>query len=232
MEETTSHLSNQLRSGKIALVIGATGATGRPLVRQLLEDSDFSEVHIFVRRKSNLEHPKLKEWVVDFNQMADWKNLIRGDVGFSCMGSTLKQAGSKEAQRKIDFDHQLNFAKLSRENGVEHFALVSAYGASSHSRIFYSKMKGELEEAVQHLGFPCCSIFQPGMLIRENTDRPMEIWGIQMLKLLNKVGLFKSQQPLPTEILAKAMIQVSKTNSPGLSKYILDEISKVAKARK
>ena len=86
----------------IALIIGATGATGKDLVTQLLKDADFKEVHVFVRKALKLEDPKLKVHVVDFEHPEDWKNLVKGDVAFSCLGTTLKAAGSKGAKEKGD----------------------------------------------------------------------------------------------------------------------------------
>src|SRR5690606_1371057 len=118
-----------------ALIIGATGATGKDLVNQLLQDSEFTKVDIFVRKPITLQHPKLNAHIVDFDKPNEWKDLVKGDVAFSCMGTTLKDAGSKEAQRKVDFDYQLNFSKSAKENGVDDFILVSAYGASPKSKI-------------------------------------------------------------------------------------------------
>lgn len=136
-----------------ALVIGATGATGKDLVNKLLEDKDFQEVHAFVRRPLNIKNEKLKAHVVDFEKPEEWKDLVKGDVAFSCLGTTLKDAGSKDAQRKVDFDYQYQFAKNAKENEVEDYILVSSYGANPNSKIFYSRMKGELEKEVKNLHF-------------------------------------------------------------------------------
>ena len=133
-----------------ALVIGATGATGKDLVNKLLEDKDFQEVHAFVRRPLNIKNEKLKAHVVDFEKPEEWKDLVKGDVAFSCLGTTLKDAGSKDAQRKVDFDYQYQFAKNAKENEVEDYILVSSYGANPNSKIFYSRMKGELEKEVKN----------------------------------------------------------------------------------
>lgn len=127
-----------------ALVIGATGATGKDLVNKLLDDKDFQEVHAFVRRPLNIDNEKLHYHVVNFENPDEWQNLVKGDVAFSCLGTTLKDAGSKDAQRKVDYDYQYNFAKAAKENEVEDYVLVSAYGANPNSKIFYSRMKGEL----------------------------------------------------------------------------------------
>ncbi len=214
-----------------ALVIGATGATGKDLVKQLCQDSDFDEIDIFVRRRSDFHHEKVKAHLVDFDHPEEWKHLVKGDVAFSCLGTTLKSAGSKENQKVIDYDYQFNFAKAAKENNVQDYILVSAYGASPDSKIFYSRIKGELEEAVKNLKFEKTTIFKPGMLERKNTDRNGEVFGLKIIKFLNKFGLFKSQKPLPTEVLAKAMIVASKIKSNSFSEIKLHSIFSFAEKK-
>ena len=214
-----------------ALVIGATGATGKDLVNQLCQDSDFDEIDIFVRRRSDFHHEKVKAHLVDFDHPEEWKHLVKGDVAFSCLGTTLKSAGSKENQKVIDYDYQFNFAKAAKENNVQDYILVSAYGASPDSKIFYSRIKGELEEAVKNLKFEKTTIFKPGMLERKNTDRNGEVFGLKIIKFLNKFGLFKSQKPLPTEVLAKAMIVASKIKSNSFSEIKLHSIFSFAEKK-
>lgn len=207
-----------------ALVIGATGATGKDLVNQLLNDKEFDEVDIFVRKPFDIQNDKLKVHVVNFEKPEEWKNMVKGDVAFSCLGTTLKDAGSKEAQKKVDFDYQYEFAKAAKENEVEDYILVSAYGANPQSKIFYSKMKGELEEAVKQLHFNKITIFKPGMLERKDSERTGEVLGSRIIKFANKLGLLESQKPLPTDILAKAMINSSKIKSNGYSSIKLGNI--------
>lgn len=212
-----------------ALVIGATGATGKDLVNQLLNDKDFEEVNVFVRKPIDIQDNKLKVHVVDFEKPNEWKDSVKGDVAFSCLGTTLKSAGSKEAQRKVDFDYQYEFAKAAKENEVDDYVLVSAYGANSKSKIFYSKMKGELEEAVKQLHFNKITIFKPGMLERKDSERTGEVLGSRIIKFANKLGLLESQKPLPTDILAKAMINSAKIKSNGYSSIKLGNIFCFAK---
>src|SRR5579875_633123 len=129
---------------KTALVIGATGLVGTHLVKQLLADDRFAKVKTFVRRLTNAGNHKLKPHLIDFSQLQLSKQAITGDVLFSALGTTLRQAGSKEEQYKIDYTYQYNFAKIAAENGVGTLVLVSSAGASPKANIFYSRMKGEL----------------------------------------------------------------------------------------
>lgn len=207
-----------------ALVIGATGATGKDLVKQLLSDKDFEQVDVFVRKPLAIQNEKLKTHIVDFEKPEEWKDSVKGDVAFSCLGTTLKDAGSKEAQRKVDYDYQFQFAKAAKDNNVEDYILVSAYGANPQSKIFYSKMKGELEDAVKKLHFNKITIFKPGMLERKDSERSGEVLGSRIIKFANKLGLFESHKPLPTDVLAKAMINSSKIKSNGYSSIKLGNI--------
>lgn len=212
-----------------AIIIGATGATGKDLLDLLLKDDSFHQIDIFVRRDVDIQHEKLKVHVIDFDKREQWKHLVKGHVLFSCLGTTLKMAGSKEAQWKIDYDYQYEFAKVARENNVNHYILVSSSFASPHSRFFYPGMKGLLEEAVKTLKFPRLSIFNPPALIRKNSDRANEVAGLKAIQFINKIGLFRSQKPLPTEILAAAMINSAKTKDNGISMLEGKAIWKCAK---
>ncbi len=194
-----------------ALLVGATGATGKDLLNLLLKDDSFYQVDIFVRRDLGVQHEKLKIHVIDFDKPEQWKQLVKGDVLFSCLGTTLKAAGSKKAQWKIDYDYQFQFAKIARENNVNNYVLVSSGYSSPNSIFYYSRMKGQLEEAVKTLGFTKLSIFNPPVLIRKNSDRTLEVIGLKAIQFFNKMGFFRSQKPLPTKVLAQAMINSVKT---------------------
>lgn len=207
-----------------ALVIGVTGATGSDLIQQLLNDDAFDRVDVFVRREFALQHAKLTAHVINFDAPQEWHALVKGDVLFSCLGTTLDAAGSKDAQWKIDYDYQYNFAKAARDNGVATYVLVSAEGANSKSPVFYSKMKGKLEDAVCELAFHYLVIFNPPLLVRKNTDRNGEVIAEKVLGFLNTFGILRSQKPLPTAVLARAMVNAAKANAAGVAKFRREEI--------
>ena len=191
-----------------ALVIGATGATGQELVSQLLEDESFNSVSIFVRNDPNITHSKLKTYIIDFSKIEDYKNSIKGDVLFSCLGTTLRDAGSTEKQYLVDLTYQFEFAKIASENGVPNYSLVSSTGANENSPFFYPKIKGKLEEAVKKLPFKTIQIFQPPTLIRQkDLIRTGEKIGIKIFGFLNYFGILKSQKPLAVSNLAKIMVE-------------------------
>lgn len=207
-----------------ALIIGATGATGKDLVQILLEDAGYTEVVVFVRRSTGVVHPKLTEVLTDFDQLEKVSGSIKGDIWFSCLGTTLKTAGTKEKQWHIDYDMPAKFAELAKENGVHTTVLLSAYGASASSNVFYSKMKGKLEDHIDSLAFNRYIIFRPGLLIRKDTNRPGERISASVLKFLNRLGLIRKFRPLPTSTLAEKLAKAPKVLPPGKHIIALDKI--------
>ena len=207
-----------------ALIIGATGATGKDLLSQLLADDTYSEVHCFVRKPLALTHPKLHAHVVNFDTPEAWADLLHGDVAFSCLGTTLAVAGSKEAQWRVDYDYQYAFAEHCHQNGVPTFVLISAAGAKAPSKLFYNRMKGQLEDAVKALDFPSLLIFQPSVLIRSNNNRGAENFSVKAIHFLNKIGLFKRYRPMPTTVLAQKIRKEVATARKGIHTFALDEI--------
>lgn len=147
-----------------ALVVGATGLVGKEIVGTLLRETSVTEVWAFSRRDLGFSDPKLRVVVVDFDRLNDWSHLLRGDVLFSSLGTTLKMAGSKTAQWKVDYDYQLAVARAASLNEVPRLVLISSTGADAKSPFFYLRMKGDLEDAVAGLGFSGVSILRPGML--------------------------------------------------------------------
>lgn len=207
-----------------ALIIGASGATGKDLVQVLLQDARYTAVVIFVRRSTGLVHPKLTEVLTDFNDIEQVSGQINGEVLFSCLGTTLKAAGSKDKQRQIDYAIPFQFAEIAKHNGVPSIVLLSAYGASATSSVFYSRIKGELEDGITKLAFPQCIIFRPGLLVRENSDRLGERISAGVLNFLNSIGLLKKFKPLPTATLAGKMAKASNAFTDGLHIVELNKI--------
>ena len=209
-----------------ALIIGATGATGKDLVNVLLQDPDYTEVIIFVRHHGKVPHPKLLEIVTDFDKPEEASESIRGDVLFSCLGTTLKAAGSKDKQWHIDYEMPLQFAEIAKRNGVTKIVLLSAYGASASSKVFYSQIKGKLEEAINRLQYNQFIIFKPGLLLRKDTDRAGERISAAVIKLLNNIGILRKFRPMPTSTLAVKMTKAPKVLPAAKHEIELDKIFK------
>ncbi len=210
-----------------ALVLGATGAIGKDLVELLLKDPTVDRVDIFVRREVNIPSAKLVVHVVDFDHPEQWADKLSGDVLFSTLGTTIRAAGSQDAQWKVDYTYQYNAAKAARENGVPTYVLVSSVGANAKSKVFYTRMKGALDDAVQELGFRGCFILRPPSLIRKGSDRFGEKAGIVALRAFNAIGLMRAWKPMPTEAVAAAMLRLAKSGREGMEIVDAQEILKV-----
>lgn len=207
-----------------AIIIGATGATGKDLVNFLLQDGSYVEIVIFTRSSSGIVHPKLKEIITDFDKPEKVTEFIQGDVLFSCLGTTLKAAGSKDKQWHIDYEIPLHFAEIARRNGVSKMVLLSAYGAAATSRVFYSQLKGKLEDKISGLAFDQYIIFRPGLLLRKNTDRIGERVSAALLHFINKLGVARKFRPLPTSALAEKLAKAPKVFKEGTHIIELDKI--------
>jgi uncharacterized protein YbjT (DUF2867 family) len=196
-----------------ALVLGGTGASGQEIVKLLLNDSHFSRVSIFVRRKVDIEHEKLDIHQIDFSRLNEYKDLVKGDILFSALGTTKSDAGSKEKQYLVDYTYQYEFAKMASDNGVTHYSLISSLGANKHSLFFYPKIKGELEESVKLLQFNTIQIFQPPSLIRQTElMRTAEKLSVKFFNRLTAFGVLKSLKPLHVKDLALKMINEAKSS--------------------
>ncbi|MBA2405651.1 MAG: NAD(P)H-binding protein, partial [Bdellovibrionales bacterium] len=147
-----------------AVLIGATGLVGSEILKYALNDERFLKIKIFVRHSTGITDPKLEETLVDFDKLGDWRDEIKGDVLFSALGTTLKQVGTREAQRVVDYDYQLRVAQAAKLNGINNYAVVSAPNADPKSKLAYTKMKGELERDVLRLSFSKITIIRPGLL--------------------------------------------------------------------
>lgn len=214
---------------KTAIVIGATGLTGKLLTNILLADDRFEVVKIFTRRPTGLSHPKLKEYVIDFDQTSTWMDRVKGDVLFSALGTTLRKAGSKEAQYHVDYWYQYEFAKAAASNKVPVYALVSADGANPNSNFFYMRMKGELERDVLALKFPKTLIAQPGLISGKRTEkRPAEHIGLKIIRFFNRLGLFLRNKPIYASDIAQTLVNTSCTFSDGTYYLDSDKLRKLA----
>lgn len=210
---------------KTAIVIGATGLVGSEVLDLLLEDERYQKVKVFHRRSTGISHPKLEEHIIDFDKIDEWRDLITGDELYSALGTTAKKAGSQEAQYTIDFTYQYETAKAAAENRVKKYSLVSSAGADYQSRMFYSRLKGELDDAVKELPFEVTTILRPSILAGErNESRPGESIGMFFMKFLTKLPGLKKYRPIPGKTVAQGMINSLHKCPPGYHIFELDEI--------
>ncbi|MCW5658560.1 MAG: nucleoside-diphosphate sugar epimerase [Burkholderiaceae bacterium] len=204
-----------------ALVAGGTGLVGRELLDALLADSSVGAVHVLVRTR-NAELAKrngLTQHVVDYAQPL--VDLPPADDAFCCIGTTIKAAGSQAAFRAVDFDAALAFARAARAAGARRLGLVSALGADASSRVFYNRVKGELEQAVKTLGYDCVLLARPSLLIGDRAAlgqpaRPVERAGSALNAALGWL-LPDSVRPIAARTVALGLLRaLQQCDRPGV----------------
>jgi uncharacterized protein YbjT (DUF2867 family) len=191
------------------MLLGATGLTGGKVLDGLLASSEVSSVVTPVRRALALSHEKLEQREMDFDRMSEHGELFAVDAIICCLGTTIKKAGSREQFRKVDYGYPLKAAELGRANGVKAFVLMSAIAASSSSTVFYNRVKGEAEDGVKSLGFPCLSIYQPSLLLgKREEQRTAEALGIKAMPLINRalIGPLERFRGIEAGTVARAMV--------------------------
>lgn len=215
---------------KIALLIGATGLVGNYLLRQLLSDNRFSTIKIFVRRPTGFKNPtKLEEYIVNFDEPEKWQHLLSGDVLFSTMGTTLRQAGSHSAQYRVDYTYQYRTAEAAAQNDVKTYVLVSAASADPDAFVFYTRMKGELERSVKRLPFQRIRIIQPGMLAGNRQEpRLAERIALPLAAMLARLPGLAPYRPIHGREVANAMINAALDEKPGVQVDSLEGVFKRA----
>jgi len=210
------------KDDKTALVFGATGLVGRHLVNFLLLHPAYEKVVIFVRRPAGIEHEKLVQHVIDLDHPEKFGHLLKGDDLYLCLGTTMAKARSREAFYKVDFTYAFQAASRAVNNYVHQLMIVSSIGASKDSLFYYSKVKGELEEAVQTLPFWSIHIFRPSVLLGErNENRFGEKIAGKIGKLFDRFtgGLLSKYRPIEADVMAKAMVSVAQGIKPGVHFY-------------
>jgi uncharacterized protein YbjT (DUF2867 family) len=217
-----------------ALVIGASGLTGSFVVDELLKDSSFKLVRVLVRNNLEINHPKLQQQIVNFNDINDYtENFGFGDVIFCCIGTTQKKVkGDKNLYEKIDFEIPINAARMGIVNKFKKFLIVSAVGANEHSSSFYLKLKGKTENALKQFAFESISIFRPSMLLGERKEtRPGEKVMQHLMKNISGLfsGSYKKYRVIYASDVAKAMVKKGKINDSGISILQYTEMMELAK---
>ncbi len=211
-----------------ALIAGASGLVGGFLLRQLLATPEYDRVISLGRRPLDLEHPKLRQVTADFAALEKVTADLRCTDAFCCLGTTIEQAGSQEAFRAVDHAAVLAFAWTARRNGAQRFFVVSALGAGSHSRVFYNRGKGEMEEALVVLDFRTLGIFRPSLLLGPRArprlgERIMAavMWLAEPLLL----GRLRKYRAIKAEVVARAMMRCAFGRpGQGVLSFLSDEI--------
>ena len=214
---------------RTALLAGATGLVGGECLRLLLSSPAYSRVIVVTRRPvdSLAQQPKARQVVVDFAALASVQADLRADHVFCALGTTIKKAGSQAKFREVDFDYPLHLATLARAHGATHFSLVSALGANAKSGVFYSRVKGELEDAVRAQGWPSLCLLRPSVIAGERPEsRPIERLTEHVLRFAPRAW-----RPVPAAAIAAAMVATALRAPAGVTVIESADIPRAAAVR-
>lgn len=219
---------------KTALIAGASGLVGSQCLARLLAEPAYERVIALVRRPLPQNDPRLDQRVIDFDRLgAEGAGFPAATDVFCCLGTTMKQAGSREAFRLVDFTYVVGLAAQSLERGARQFLLVSSIGANPTSPAFYTRVKGETEAAVTALPFEGRQIFRPSILVGERAEnRPGERAGIVAMKgaAFLLLGPLRKYRPIAAATVAEAMVRVALQAPRGVNIYESNEIERIAHA--
>jgi uncharacterized protein YbjT (DUF2867 family) len=219
----------------VALVAGGSGLVGARLLPLLLDATEYSRVLALSRRPLPLDHPRFANRVVRFD--APLEPQLSGtqvNDAFCCLGTTIREAGSQQGFRAVDYELVLQFARLALAAGAERFAVISAVGASESSRNFYLRVKGEMERTVGSLSFRAIDIMQPSILLgSRRTLRPAEMLGQGLLWMLNPLLLGNAARfrGIAAGTVAAAMLGAARSGRRGLSRHTYRDMSALAAPR-
>ncbi|TAE87310.1 MAG: oxidoreductase [Bacteroidetes bacterium] len=203
---------------KTALVAGATGAIGKALLFQLIEDKQYLKVIALSRKPLTIKHHKLTNLIVDFSRLDNLVGQLAADDVYCCLGTTIKQAGSEEAFREVDHKYVVNVANACKQQGAAQFLLVTAMGANAESAIFYNRVKGETERDVFAIGYDTCVVVRPSLLIASRLEfRLGEAIAQRIMKVTRLLfsGPLKKYRAIEVERVAQAMIKAAHSSLKG-----------------
>ena len=216
---------------KTALLFGSSGLVGRHLLNELIRDNDYSKIKIFVRTVPEIIDPKIEIIEIDFKNLDNHKEDMKGDDCFFCIGTTKKNSPDKNEYRRVELEIPKEIAQIVKSNGVKSFVFVSSGYADPKSSGNYLKFKGEVEEELKKLDFSKLGIMRPSFLMGNRKERRIgEKIGILVFKLLSPLlfGPFKKMKPINSKIVARAMVAFVQSDSQQ-NIFESNEISKIIK---
>ena len=216
---------------KEVTLFGGTGLIGSLLLDILIKDNDYHKINVVTRKSISLSHKKIKIHIIDFSDSKFYSQTLRNSqIVFASIGTTQsKVKGNKESYRKIDFDIIYNIAKACKENKVENFSFVSSSGANIKSNNFYLNLKGEIENSILNLNLSSTSIFRPSLLLGKRKEKR---YGEKIAQLIMPFLSFlmpSRYKPIRAALVAKSMVNISKSIQPGFKIYHYKEIIKESK---
>jgi uncharacterized protein YbjT (DUF2867 family) len=222
---------NNHKKLKSALLVGASGLVGGHCLQLLLEEPSYTKVTVLVRKPLTTLHEKLIQHVIDFSELETLGGCLNIDDVYCCLGTTIKKAGTQEAFKKVDFDYPVKFAALTQHCGADQFLIVTSLGADPHSRIFYNRVKGDVEEAIRKMQFKAFHVFRPSLLLGDRKEhRAGEKFGTFTMTALKPVMIrsLRKYRAIQARDVAQAMVRVAQMDLQGVHIFESDQIQKIA----
>lgn len=219
-------------NNKTALLVGASGMVGRFCLARLLASEHYTQVIVLARSSLGIEHAKLVEHLVDFEQLDEHKERFIAEDVFCCLGTTLKTAGSTAAFRKVDLDYPLAVATLAKSQGAKRMFLLTALSSTEKSMFFYNRVKGEVQRKIAELGFDTYHIFQPSMLLgkrRASDKRFGERFAQALFKVVDPllVGSWRKYRGIEAQAVGEVMVKIAEQAPDGVCYIESDEIQQI-----
>lgn len=217
--------------GLTAVVAGATGLVGKQIVDLLLTNDKYVKVITLGRRKLDIQHPKLEQRIVDFNKLEEHADCFHEADVFCTLGTTIKQAGSKEAFYQVDYQYPLKLGQLAREQGANQFLIVTATGANAKSRVFYSRVKGEVEQSLMDLKLSSLHIFRPSFLLGDRVEvRFGERVAQAVINVISVIlpKLIHKHLAIHVRTVARSMMNVAMSRTSGIHMYDSSQMDEIA----
>lgn len=217
-------------AGKTALIVGSSGLVGGYCLEYLLQEPAYKKVIALVRTPLLETNPKLEQHVIDFDKLEDYNHIIKCDDIYCCLGTTVLKSPKKADYIKVDFTYPVTIAKIAKANGAEQYSVISALSADPKSLLFYSRIKGQMENAITALGFKSVQVFRPSYLIGKRQEfRPIEKMGVWVLRILSPflLGPLRKFRAIEAKAVAYAMVKMSVAERQGIHIWQSDEIQRI-----
>ena len=217
---------------RTALVAGASGLVGGHVLRLLLDGPEYDRVTVLARRALPITHKKLEQRVLEFDRLAQTADFPRVHDVFCTLGTTIRRAGSQDAFRKVDYSYVVELARVAVRHRASQYLVVTALGADPHSRVFYNRVKGEVEEALRRFSFDGIHIFRPSLLVGRRTESrlaermaamfsPLVAWAF--------VGPLARYRPIKAHVVARAMVRTAREATRGVRVYESEAIRRLGR---
>jgi uncharacterized protein YbjT (DUF2867 family) len=219
---------------RVALLAGASGFVGGYVLDSLLDAPDFARVFAISRRPLGREHPRLANRIVQFEKLETQLKGTQCHVAFCCLGTTLKQAGSEKAFRQVDHDLVMTFARVAKAAGAQRFVIVTSAAADPRSKNFYLRVKGEVEQSLERLGFQSLDILQPGPLLGLRSPvRPLELLATVFMPLVNPFlsGNRMAYRGISVRAVAAAAMGAARSGRRGVYRYTWPSLRQLAELK-